>query len=745
MASAVACLVLLAGCSGGNGAAPDEAGERAGGPAATTDPGDTTPPSTTTPPDPSFDDQRWAPVPIGGGGFVTGLAPSDTGEVYVRTDVGGAYRLGDDRRSWEQLLVAGAVPSPTADDYPVESIATSPTDGRVVYLAGGRGEGGRVLASDDGGRSFVASERTFVIRGNGSGRLLGERLAVDPTDPDVVLYGTRADGLQASTDGGRTWAELGDLPPARDGDGQPVGVTFVAFDPDGSALWAGVAGRAVFRSGDDGRTWQRRYPLGPGETVRDAVTTGDGSLLVATEDDVVRLRPDGDPRSITPADDREWAEVVVSPVDPDLLIVAEDAVRDGTLWRSVDGGASWDALDVTVVVPAGHWMEGADIGERMSTGALAFDPVDPTALWFAEGVGVWRADDVSGEAVTFAEVSDGIEELVTSDAVVTGDGTLLTAVWDRAVFVHPEGAAPGGVAPAGPARHPLTSRFNSAWDLATTPADPSFVAAVVDDHRNCCRGDGLSGQSGFSTDGGVTWQMFGSLRGDTHPERLRFGNLAVSSGDADVLVWLPSEYAPPHFSHDGGQVWQEADYDGAPAHERYFLDRRVLTADPLDPDTFYLLSSDGVHRSVDAGRSWTRMDSTGTPPGWARRFNATMVALPGRTGDLLLSVGEVDAKAFGLYRSTDGGDNWEQVPGIDDVATFGLGAETDRGEPVLYAAAGGASELWRSDDLGDTWHHVTDAPGGRYDRITVVTPDPADPDRVYLGFSGTSFLAGQLR
>ena len=46
---------------------------------------------------------EWGSVEIGGGGFVTGIITGQK-EMYLRTDVGGAYKYNYETNRWDQLL-----------------------------------------------------------------------------------------------------------------------------------------------------------------------------------------------------------------------------------------------------------------------------------------------------------------------------------------------------------------------------------------------------------------------------------------------------------------------------------------------------------------------------------------------------------------------------------------------------------------------------------------------------------------
>ena len=704
----------------------------------------------------SVEQMSWAPVPIGGGGWMTGLVVGPSGEVYARSDVGGAYRWVEATRRWEQMIVSPGVPDPQPTaDYRVESIAVAPSNGSVVYVAVGadhKRSAGRVLRSDDGGRTWRDGGQRFAVDGNEVWRWTGERLSVDPLDPDTVVFGTRADGLWKSRDGGGTWQRTSaPHSPGTGSSAAQAGVMFTLFEPgrgttaDGrtATVWAGSTGVGILRSDDAGETWSvvHAAPTIP----QDAELGPDGSLFVVlrgSPSKVVRIDTTTfQVTEITPPTRSALASVAVDPHRPGRLFVAESGVKDGSLWRSTDGGGSWTSMNVSLSVDEGkaRWPVETDMEGWMSTGEITFDPTRPGLLWFAEGMGVWRTTDLDHHRVVrWQFASDGIEELVSNDAVKPAGGDLLTAHWDRPVFRHP---GDGVAMPA------LTGRFDASWDLDVADGDPSFVVAVVDDNRFCCEADGLAAQSGFSTDGGRSWQRFGSLVGGTHPAGLKFGNIAISSGNRDHLVWVPSRGGAVHHSTDRGATWKQAAYPGGEPHYAYYLNRHVLVADPVAGGTFYVLDRSGFMRSTDGGATWQATAGKGLPPSWARRYNAIMTAVPGRQGELLLTLGPLDGASFGLFRSTDGGQSWTELAAMRDAGSVDVGpAVVPGGPPAIYAAGavGGDRGVWRSDDEGRTWTLLSRAPGGVYQSIKVLAADPEVAGKLYVGFSGNGFMVGEL-
>src|SRR5688572_20457336 len=105
----------------------------------------------------------WKNVPLLGGGFVTGIvwSTAERDLAYVRTDIGGAYRL--DRANDAFVPLLDHLGKKDVNLMGVESIATDPTDPNRVYLAVGTytkewAGNGAILRSADRGQSFDVTE-----------------------------------------------------------------------------------------------------------------------------------------------------------------------------------------------------------------------------------------------------------------------------------------------------------------------------------------------------------------------------------------------------------------------------------------------------------------------------------------------------------------------------------------------------------------------------------------------------------
>ena len=84
------------------------------------------------------EDYTWDSVPYGGGGYVTGLVfhPQEENLVYIRTDIGGAYRWDQERNRWIALCDMFSLND--ANLYGVDGLAVDPTDSNTVYICAGK-------------------------------------------------------------------------------------------------------------------------------------------------------------------------------------------------------------------------------------------------------------------------------------------------------------------------------------------------------------------------------------------------------------------------------------------------------------------------------------------------------------------------------------------------------------------------------------------------------------------------------
>jgi photosystem II stability/assembly factor-like uncharacterized protein len=173
-------------------------------------------------------------------------------------------------------------------DASVYGLAVDPGDAQVVFAAS-TNKG--LLRTSNGGQSWQ-----LVQGGLPADSTLS--VAVSPAGSGLVLVGLQNRALYRSTDGGVTWRQSahGMNPEAR--------ITSVVFDPtsSGEVVYAADLFSGVYRSQDDGRTWQAINGGMGVRSINALALSSDGQHLYAASDGsgVYRLDLNGQPPAPAP-------------------------------------------------------------------------------------------------------------------------------------------------------------------------------------------------------------------------------------------------------------------------------------------------------------------------------------------------------------------------------------------------------------------------------------------------------------
>lgn len=712
---------------------------------------------------------EWRSVNLQGMGWVTGLVvhPAEPELIYIRTDVGGVFRYEPSDESWIPLMdqYGLGLQYPKIASLDVAGIALDPSDTDVVYAAlGSDGQIpedaiGDLYRSNDRGATWIelglrrSDGLNVRIAGNGEHRQAGERLAVDPNQPNTVYFGSRADGMFRSVDGGATWSEVS--VPAIGTDF--IGITFVAIDPGSGAPGAtsqrlvyGAAGDGLFESRDGGATWASIPGVGGGIPYQAAYTPS-GDLFVSFRNRFDIGAPNGGLWKYT-AQTETWADtspaatgfsgVAVDFMDPERVVAKRDRLGFGLttdLDISLDGGATWTTRARDVVAPPYYPVAERD-GWEFETGALYFDPHVANRLWWVDGYAVYRNDAVSENPGTYRAIMKNLEELVINQLIAHPSGRLLIASWDMAgIAVDDVDAVP---------RERMTETFGRASSLAYSPSNPDTVywVGALQFQRTPL--------GGVSFDGGETWEDLPSFpSGDPFGD----GQIAVSATDSENLIWTsPVDWplfpftSETWYSTNGGLSWNES--AGLPSSIISNAPHNGLNliADGALGGTFYLFNCgpDNVfqgtyYRSTDGGVTF-QIRAESYDLGCDNEL--TLRAEEGQPNTLWAASRDEFGNLSSLRRSLDGAATWTDIAQVDGAAYLDLGPPgPGRTNPTLwlYGVVRGFEGIWVSLDAtalpGDAadarWFKVN-GPEIGFSKITFVEADPVRPGRVYVGTSG---------
>ena len=624
------------------------------------------------------------------------------------------------------------------------------------------GTGGGVWKTTDGGSNWeVLSDKDFKTGSIGA-------IAVAESDPNIVYVGTgeapirgnvsHGDGVYKSTDGGRTWKNVG-LKDSRQ-------IARIRVHPDNPDLvyvaaqghvWGPNAERGIFRSEDGGKTWKKVLFVDDKTGASDlAMDPANPRILYAGFWQIVR---------------RPWELVSGGP--------------GSTLWKSTDGGDNWKKL--TEGLPDGTW-------GKIGVAASAARPGRVFAFVEAKHGGLFRSED-GGEKFTHVNDEHKIRERAwyyhwvypdpqhadtvylpnvrmhkstdggksfSNLSVPHGDNHDL---WidpddsDRMILGNDGGAVityNGGKSWSTQDNQP-TAQF---YRVTTDNQFPYWVYGSQQDNSNVCIPSGVTGDAIDSNDwhsagGGESGWMAvdpkdsnivyageygGQITRYDHRTRqvrniMAWPQLADGHATSDLkyrFQWnapiLISPNDPKVLYHasqillrskDGGETWEEASTDltrnakdkqgksggpitaditGVEVYDTIF----ALAESPVEKGVLWAGSDDGlVHVTRDDGKTWQNVTPKGIPE-WIQ-INA-IDASPRDKGAAYVAATMYKFDDFRpyLYKTKDYGKTWTKiVNGIPEDAFTRVVREDPVREGLLYA--GTETGLFLSFDDGASW------------------------------------------
>lgn len=670
-------------------------------------------------------DYTWDNLKIGGGGYVTGIVihPSSKDVMYIRTDVGGAYRWDKDARRWQQMLTW--VSPENANLIGVDGLALDPNNPDRVYLALGQriDEEGGVFRSEDRGISW---EKLFDVsfEGNGrNGRWIGECIAVDPQNSHILYTGTRKNGLWRSFNDGKTWSKVEDVPDGYTGI-RPTGIRSVVFDPlsgkDGrsSVIYVAIPYNGIYFSDDAGKSFSRLSDA-PVYPARMQVVNRE---LFVTHDKGVCYMSEGKWYDISPVPDRNYVAIAVDESDNGKIVVAQRYTKFfNPIYRSADKGSTWEQIN-TKEVPANlnvtvPWWSKSRFSS--ATAGMAMVPGSAGELFYTDWFGVWQTPDVFAKTTEWNTVIDGHEETVVLSMVSPPSGPLLySGVADVSGFIHTN------------TTDYVTQKiasYNECFSISVCENQPAHVALL-----------GATGWGGEETtlltsnDFGKTWTK------KTLPNGEILGRVAFSAVNPEKMVYV-SGSGTVYFSQDAGKSWMKSPDapDNVIKLENIWNRNLILSSDKVDGE-FYIIRAGYLYTSTD-GSSWNKKSKI--PVNQLNDRFVNIVPVPGRSGEIWICLG-----TDGLWRTTDKGDSFTRVASFDNARLMCWGAsapESDFPTAYVYGVLNSKWGMYRSVDLGKSWIRINDDNNQFPAGVAAIDGDKNIFGRIYVGSGGYGISFGE--
>ena len=289
--------------------------------------------------------------------------------------------------------------------------------------------------------------------------------------------------------------------------------------------------------------------------------------------------------------------------------------------------------------------------------------------------------------------------------------------------------------------------------LAMKPGDPNTLYAGTGEAYftgDCQPGRGIL----KTTDGGATWKRLHVAQGINSPF---ITEIAVSPADPNVVYAAGRKAVPSNFnlsaetvpdpgisaiykSTNSGETWQDMTTGKGIEHNTQTAFDEFATEVIVNPTNanvvyaaFGILVSGGIWKSTNGGQSWTRLTNGMPDPTQPNQgHNRIELAMAPSNPEILyasFSYGRKqgdtsplkDSAMLGIWKTTNGGQNWTQVAtpmstakrNLDDNLTTALGGQgyydnsiiVHPTDPNTIFVAG--LDIYKSTDGGNTWAQKT--------------------------------------
>ncbi|MDP2899249.1 MAG: hypothetical protein Q8Q12_22155 [bacterium] len=272
-----------------------------------------------------------------------------------------------------------------------------------------------------------------------------------------------------------------------------------------------------------------------------------------------------------------------------------------------------------------------------------------------------------------------------------------------------------------------------------------------------------SAEAGVATDApGLRWvRTGGPLGGLGYDVRMR--------PDNPDIIYATDAWSGVNISVDGGRTWQPSNKGivTRAGHSGDAIPVFSLTIDPHNPDVIWIGTQNrrGIFKSTDGGKTWVEKDN-----GIVEREGISFrgLAVDPCDSNIVYAAAEISSFAWArkevvgrefdltkgvVYRTTDGGDNWEAIWRGDNLARYIW--INPRDPDVIYVSTGifdreaansdprrnlpGGVGLVKSTDGGHTWQTLGRANGLTNLYIGTLFMHPKNPDILLAGAGNNAY------
>jgi photosystem II stability/assembly factor-like uncharacterized protein len=723
----------------------------------------------------------WKPVGPGGNGWLmTGTIHPASGSIYFSVDMNlSLLRSTDQGETWQ------AISNPVAGT--VFYVAGDPKESNTIYInqQGAAPKASGIWKSMDNGDTW---EHIYPSDEFGISR--GQSGLVDP-DNNKILYWTAADmGVRRSDDGGFIWEDISTgLPKEKIKHGRHLNELEIDINTQ-------LANRRIFYPTNVGlyqmtepnHEWKLVAGNGlPGSNCTDVQSCTNNIIYAALPDHGIFKSMDGGKswhQIKNGLEEKSGFRVIATKRRPDIVYVATN--EDKGIYGSQDGGISFRQLTYWRYNSKLNWPMNYRQHESVSGQILLIDPNDPYTVyadynkkthdggqsWQHYGTKEVSRDRWTGTGLTLLTDYRVVFDPNHPDLVWLGfSDTGLMLSEDRGEsIINLISFHRGEVNQAAYWRNKLVHTSGSCVSMAVDPELSTTIYASING-KNANNRAAVGGFIIKSVDGGWNWRPIYEKNG-LDDGIVRSIIIDPASPIYNRTIYVASYGNGVYKSMDDGNTFK-----CITVNDMFKGNTRIMWLEmaPSDPKTLYLgvggsygirpitfgpthypaLKSGmygGVFKTTDGGKIWEKCNTTREIPSVqdiaVHPTNPDIVYAAAYYEDYLLPDGKNHQWAQGgVFKSTDGGINWEIVfkSPVDDYLGQGEleGICINPVSPEIVYAAVRRYGIYRTLDAAKTWEPVGQKSISRMQRrFHSIDLNPHDPAEVWLAHFGNSFSKG---
>ena len=475
-------------------------------------------------------------------------------------------------------------------------------------------------------------------------------------------------------------------------------VRTIAIHPDDSQrIYIGTIENGIYQTMDGGANWFLMEDGSLDITIRDIVfhPAAPETMYAGTLNGMYRSFDEGNSWSLMRPPGywyNEFKDLEVHPVHHNIIL-AGDSFATG--YKSTDGGNTWYDLDLP-------WV---------SVCAIRTDPLRPDTIYLAtqsapHGLSVFRSEDL-GES-WYPIHNDLDSNLWAWDLAVDPSNSDNLYLCGHA-YREETDTCLEKTTDAGNHWFDITPEgLNSPWIISITVSPLDNRTLYI-----CTEANGVL----KSTDGGESWQEINE----------GFKVRTVAKVEVDSLtgyLYLGTYYHGIYRSTNGGGSWQKISNNINQAN------CKDLSVNSRNADSIYVTTYGGLYRSIDGATIWEEIELS--YPFQESICSGVVIDCHDQN---YVYVTFYPVRGFGqggIYRSTDGGSNWESFSaGLPADAGFYRLALADYGDGGRRLFVTSRTGVFYSDDLGENWERCRNGLPEEAD-YWLIDASGIDPDLIFV-------------